>query len=226
MQPMRIRRVAAKAVFGPSFALSHWAERHDVERLIYNPGVHLYYHYTALINAPNTIGAIAAEIPTARSWLDVGCGTGMFARAVRARGGSVSACEHSPLARGIGRLYGIDIAPLDLMRDPPADVAGPFDLAYSFEVAEHLPPHLGDRLVALLARSAPVIVFSAAHPGQYGQGHVNEQEKPYWIERFGRHGYRHDAECSLRVVERITDPKGLGWFIRHNLMVLRRDAPA
>ena len=170
---MRLRRAVAKACFAPSFTLSHWGERHGVDGLTYNPGVHLYSHYTALDNAPQTIRAIAAEIPTARTWLDVGSGTGMFARAVRAQGGSVSACEHSRLARAIGRLYGIHIAPLDLTRDVPVDGPGRFDIAYSFEVAEHLPADLGDRLVELLARSAPVVVFSAAHPGQYGQGHVN-----------------------------------------------------
>jgi len=93
-------------------------------------------------------------------------------------------------------------------------------------VAEHLPPQLGDRVVGLLARSAPVVVFSAAHPGQYGQGHVNEQEKSYWIERFERHGFAYDPDSSRRIVERIADPKGQGWYIRRNLMVLRRAAPA
>ena len=223
---MRLRRAVAKAIFGPSFALSQWGERHGVESLTYNPGVHLFYHYTALNIATQAIGAIAAEIPTAQTWLDVGCGTGMFAKAVRRQGGSVSACEYSRFARTIGGLYGIDIAPLDLTHDLPGDLAGPFDIAYSLEVAEHLPPQLGDRLVALLARSAPVVVFSAAHPGQYGQGHVNEQEKPYWIERFERHGYWHDADSSRRIVERIDDPKGQAWYIRRNLMVLRRAAPA
>src|SRR5215216_2801725 len=223
---MRLRGAVAKAIFAPSFALSHWGERHGVESLTYNAGVHLFYHYTALSIAPQTIRAVAAELPTVRTWLDVGCGTGMFARAVRLQGGSVSACEYSRFSRTIGRLYGIDIAPLDLTRDAPADVAGPFDIAYSLEVAEHLPPQLGDRLVELLARSAPVVVFSAAHPGQYGQGHVNEQEKPYWIERFERHGYWHDPDLSRRIVERIDDPKGQAWYIRRNLMVLRRAAAA
>src|SRR5215207_9389552 len=116
---MRVRRAMARAIFGPSFALSHWGERHDVERLIYNPGVQLFYHYTAIQNAPGTVRAIAAEIPEARSWFDVGCGTGMFARAARGQGRSVTACEHSSVARSIGRLYGIEIAPLDLTRDVP-----------------------------------------------------------------------------------------------------------
>lgn len=73
---MRLRRAVAKAFFAPSFTLSHWGERHGVDGLTYNPDVHLYYHYTALDNAPQTIRAIAAKIPTARTWLDVRSGTG------------------------------------------------------------------------------------------------------------------------------------------------------
>ena len=43
-----------------------------------------------------------------------------------------------------------------------------FDLAVSMEVAEHLPQTCADRYIDLLARLSPVIVFTAAPPGQRG----------------------------------------------------------
>jgi hypothetical protein len=88
------------------------------------------------------------------------------------------AYEYTRLGRLIARLHGI--RPFDLAQPVVVEPAK-CDLAYSFEVAEHLPPELGNRLVAFLAASAPTVVFTAAPPGQGGSGHVNEQERPYWV---------------------------------------------
>lgn len=65
-----------------------------------------------------------------------------------------------------------------------------YRLAVSLDVAEHLPPQLGERLVETGTKAAPRVLFSAAPPGQGGQGHVNEHPKAYWLERFARHGYQ------------------------------------
>jgi hypothetical protein len=62
-------------------------------------------------------------------------------------------------------------------------------LALCLEVAEHLTPAAGDWLVAELCRIADVVVWSAAIPGQGGDGHINEQWPDYWQQRFQQHGY-------------------------------------
>jgi hypothetical protein len=58
------------------------------------------------------------------------------------------------------------------------------------EVAEHLPASGAPSFVADLARLAPVVAFSAAIPGQGGEGHVNEQWPEYWERLFAASGYR------------------------------------
>jgi hypothetical protein len=116
-------------------------------------------------------------------------------------------------------LQRVPSAPFDL-RDtaPPRRRA---DLAYSFEVAEHLPPELGDRLVGFLAATAPLVVFTAAHPGQGGYGHVNEQPQAYWVERFRAAGMEPspDETAALR---RAFAAAGVQapWF-DENVLVLR-----
>jgi hypothetical protein len=40
-----------------------------------------------------------------------------------------------------------------------------------------------------LCELAPVVLFSAAVPGQGGHGHVNEQWPAYWVERFSSLGF-------------------------------------
>src|SRR5262249_27564705 len=64
-----------------------------------------------------------------------------------------------------------------------------FDLTCSLEVAEHLPPACAPRFIATLVDLAPVILFSAAIPGQGGTNHINEQWQSYWGALFKAHGY-------------------------------------
>jgi hypothetical protein len=72
----------------------------------------------------------------------------------------------------------------------PFPVRRRFDLAISLEVAEHLPEKAANNFVKSLTRLAPVVLFSAAAPGQGGVDHINEQWPDYWAERFERQGYR------------------------------------
>ena len=44
------------------------------------------------------------------------------------------------------------------------------------------------RFVEFLTGLAPVVVFSAATPGQTGTGHINEQWPVYWQSAFHEHG--------------------------------------
>ncbi|MCZ8258909.1 MAG: class I SAM-dependent methyltransferase [Beijerinckiaceae bacterium] len=123
------------------------------------------------------------------SMLDVGCGVGTWLKAAE--------------GLGIAGLRGLDgpWVSADQLRIPAEAFERidfeapdwpeirPVDLAISLEVAEHLSPEAGDRLVRYLCRSAPVVLFSAAIPNQGGEGHRNEQWQSYWAERFARDGY-------------------------------------
>jgi len=66
-----------------------------------------------------------------------------------------------------------------------------FPLVYSFEVAEHIPPHRLPRLIRLVAAATSrLLVFSAARPGQRGTGHYSGSllSKRQWIDKFTRAG--------------------------------------
>jgi hypothetical protein len=166
------------------WVLSGVGTRVGIGALTYNPVVFEFFHSTATADAPAVIDAIRTEFPDARAWADVGAGTGAFAAEVKRSGLDVEACEHGRPGRRRARRQGVDSKPFDLAKVPPAQLSGPFDLAYCFEVAEHVPPGLGNQLVGFLAGLAPIVVFTAAPPGQGGIGHINEQPAPYWIERF------------------------------------------
>lgn len=177
--------------FGVGRRLSLLGERLGIHWMTYNPIVFQSFHNAAIESAPKVMAVIADVFPGAKRYLDVGAGTGAYAAAANRMGLEAMACENSSTGREWAIRQGVKSVEFDLARTPPAEVVGPFDLSYCFEVAEHLPPELGDRLVAFLASTSPTVVFTAAAPGQGGTGHINEQPKHYWISRFEKLGMKH-----------------------------------
>jgi hypothetical protein len=206
-----------------NLALNSFGAKHGINWLVYNPIQMYAYHRLAHEAAPGTISAIRGTSPTVRSLVDVGAGSGAYAAEARRQGLLARACEHSLFGRLHARLQGVKSYSLDLGRTPPSALAGPFDLAYCFEVAEHLPPELGERLVEYLSTLAPVVVFSAAHPGQGGRGHINEQPPEHWIRSFARHGFDLDAMSTSVFRERLSQQVGApDWLLQNTLYFSRR----
>jgi hypothetical protein len=202
--------------------LSRLGERLNIHCLTYNPLQFRRFHEGAVRNAPGVIGAIHARFPEAQRYLDVGSGSGAFSAECNRLGLITVACEHGASGRRMAARQGVDCRPFDLTHDPPAAVGGPFDVSICFEVAEHLPPSLGDRLVLFVAGQSPTVVFTAAHPGQGGTGHINEQPKEYWIERFERAGMRYDAESTAWLSAAFVARKVPDKWFEQNITVFRK----
>jgi hypothetical protein len=186
-------RVSRSRYFWPLFEfLTDAGERWDIEWLTYNPLVFAFYHEEAVASAPGVMRTFAHLFPSARRYVDVGAGSGAFAAAAQKLGRQTVAYEHGWFGRLLAKRHAIDVRPLELGCRDAHEADRPFDLAYCFEVAEHLDAALGDDLVRFCATVAPVVVFTAAPPGQGGTGHKNEQPRCYWIDRFDTNGMRYD----------------------------------
>lgn len=207
--------------YGLGRRLSLLGERLGIQWLIYNPIHFWHFHGHALANAPLVIEAILNVFPSVKRVLDVGAGSGGYAAEAKRRGLHVDGCEHSAAGRRVAKKQGLDILAFDLARTPPAFTTPPYDLAYCFEVAEHLPPILGARLIEYLVQQSSIVVFSAAHPGQGGTGHVNEQPKAYWIDAFAKHGYTLDPVKSDLLVHNFRSERVPGAWFAANTMVFR-----
>jgi hypothetical protein len=216
-QPRAFKRVW----YGIGGRISRLGERLGSDWLIYNPIIFQAFHEMALSSAPGVIKTFEEVFPRAKHYVDVGAGSCAFAAEAVRRGHECVACEHSATARRLGRKQGVDVRPFDLTHRPPADLDGPYDLAYCFEVAEHLPASMGSDLVAYLASLAPVVVFTAAPPGQAGHGHINLQPKQYWIDQFERHALRHCPQLSRVIAESFQRHDVVSWLVE-NVMVFER----
>jgi len=124
----------------------------------------------------------------AQSVVDVGCGVGAWLAEFSRHG--VNEClgidgDYVPRARLM--IPQTSFHTCDLASFSPRGRR--FDLACSLEVAEHLPPACAVPFVRSLVELAPVVLFSAAIPGQGGTGHLNEQWQSYWGGLFRDLGY-------------------------------------
>jgi hypothetical protein len=194
-------------------------ERVDLGPFLYRRGVFDVYDGLAANDAEAVIGALRASFPGARTYVDVGAGTGRYVRAAQDLGLAASGLERSGVARRLAReRTAIELAPFSVSRSSP----GPkVDLAYSFEVAEHVPERLAPRLVAFLCACAPTVVLTAATPGQGGVGHVNEQPREYWVDLFARHGFHEDRESCDLFVQALPVEGLTGHWTATNVFVFR-----
>lgn len=150
-----------------------------------------------------------------RSVVDVGCGRGGWLEQAAALGATALTGFDGPwCAPPDGAEPAFRFETVDL--EQPVDVP-PCDLAICLEVVEHLSPDGGQALVRGLCRAAPIVLFSAAQPGQGGPGHVNERPLSHWVRQFEGRG--HVAYDIVR--PRLWDDPAVAWWIRQNTLLFQ-----
>lgn len=165
---------------------------------------------SAAVVAPDVQAIVRAE-----SVIDVGGGEGWWAAAFAELGARAVSIDAGSLHE---RAPGVEHVHHDLRRALPSSLRG-FDLAVCLEVVEHLDHEAGDRLVAELCTIAPVVLFSAAVPGQGGHGHLNEQWPAYWVERFATFGFA----CSGALRWRYWGDERIKYWYTQNLLFATRE---
>lgn len=176
-----------------------------------------YYQLMAAqgIGSAQAIVPLIAETYAPTSAVDVGCSEGYFLDAFKAAGVRDLHGVDGPFNDGRQVLAnGHEFTVVDLQGND-LTLSRKFDLALCLETAEHLDAGYAAALVAGLVKLAPVVVFSAAVPGQFGEGHVNLQYPSYWASLFAEHGFW--PSTGLR--QRIWTDERVSWWYRQNLTV-------
>lgn len=165
---------------------------------------------------------VSAQFYFPESVLDVGCGVGTWMAVAKEMG-----------AKRVKGIEGSWLEKIEKISVPRSEIITSdletewsnnecFDLSISLEVAEHLSPRAGDRLVSQVCKASPLVLFSAAVPGQGGNGHVNEQWPEYWQTRFASNRYR-AIDC---VRPQIWNETNIPWWYRQNIILFAHENKA
>ena len=155
-----------------------------------------------------------------KSVVDVGCGRGAWTLAFSSAGCQTASIDGPWTDMSELTAAGLLTHRMDLSQ--PIQLDETFDLAVCLEVAEHLDRASANALVSSLCKLAPVVLFSAAFPGQRGTHHVNEQLPSWWVDLF--------AQCD-RVPHDLVrprvwnDPTVAYWYAQNTLLFVPRDHP-
>ena len=182
------------------------------------PGALTNAEWEGSLRSARLVVPIVMRLVRLGSVLDVGCGWGSWLKAFQEHGVSV--------VRGFdGSWADQDRLLIDKRNFRTVDLTEPFepgdrfDLAVCLEVAEHLPERAASRLIQTLTRAAPLVLFSAAIPGQGGHGHINEQWPEYWAMLYREHGFRR-----LDPIRRhVWQDDRIEWWYRQNLYLFASD---
>lgn len=166
---------------------------------------------SAMITAPIVTEALG-YVP--QRVIDIGCGEGHWANAFAGLGSDVIGIDGEYTADKT--VLGDRFIPHDISQPLPDHLTGRFDMAICLEVAEHLFDHRAPSFVAELIGLAPIVLFSAAIPGQGGTHHVNERWPSYWVDLFDRQGYKATGALRWEIWD---NPHVENWYCQ-NLMLM------
>ncbi len=166
------------------------------------------------IGSAQIIVPLLVNLVSPKSVVDIGCGRGAWLSAfTEADVEDVLGVDGDYVDRSSLLIEPAKFLPADVTR--PLDLHRRFDLALCLEVAEHLPASAAATLVRSLTALAPVIVFSAAPPGQGGTSHVNEQWPIYWKQHFAEHDF-----MQLDPIRRhVCQHADVAWWYQQNMFV-------
>lgn len=148
-----------------------------------------------------------------RTLIDVGCGQGAWLQVAEKLGVYSHGIDGEYVKREFLLFESIDnFIEHDLEEEIRLNKM--FDLAICLEVAEHLSKERAESFVANLCKLSHSVLFSAAIPGQNGNGHINEQWQSYWSKLFKANGY-----TAYEIRDMFWDDKDVEYWYKQNMVL-------
>ena len=170
-------------------------------------------------DADRILSIVYREFTGLNRVIDVGCGVGTFLRAAKAHGAMhIMGMDGDWVNRSELVISSDAFQSVDLSTPTPMNET--YDLAINLEVVEHLPKESAEQFIHWLCNLAPVILFSAAIPGQGGVGHQNEAWLSYWVVLFEKQGFR---PLDIIRPEIWADQNIYFWYRQNTLVFTKKD---
>lgn len=167
------------------------------------------------LSSAEIIVPILIDLINPNSVIDIGCGLGAWLTVFqkhnikRIIGIDGNYVDRNKLLISKENFFSVDLC-------YPFTVDERFDLAICLEVAEHLPRSSANGFICSITKLAPIILFSAAVPGQWGIHHVNNQWPDYWQDLFNKAGYL--MLDPIRPI--IWKDQRVSWYYRQNCFLV------
>lgn len=152
------------------------------------------------------------------SFLDFGCSTGLYLREVQNRIPTIPAVGFEFSQEAVDSALCKHVYKTDLTEQLEIKKI-PNTLGLCLEVLEHIEDKYWKQVLENMTNSCDKIIFSAAHPGQGGTGHINCRPKIDWIKRFHELGWVVDLDATQHLLHVMKQGYHMGWLAM-NVMVL------
>jgi SAM-dependent methyltransferase len=171
----------------------------------------------AVRSAEQIVPLLNALLPI-KSVVDFECGQGAWLNIWRKAGARVMGIDGPYIEQKYLMIDANEFLAADLSR--PINLGRRFDVVQSLEVAEHLPSSRASEFIDTLTSHRPLVMASAAVPGQGGEHHINEQPLEYWREKFQTRRYV-AIDCVRPKV--IANLQAQHWY-RYNILLYAKES--
>ena len=151
-------------------------------------------------------------------FLDFGCSSGLYLREIKRVLPKIESKGFEFSEEAVNNALCADVIQYDLTNPLMFDKKE-HTLGLCLEVLEHIRDEDFLPVLTNLTNMCDRIIFSAAHPGQGGTGHINCRPKIDWIRRFHALGWVVDLDAPNHIIQFMKQGLHMGWFAM-NAMVL------
>jgi glycosyltransferase involved in cell wall biosynthesis len=189
--------------------------------ILYDEGFHKRIEDEESVQASSIAEWLDAKYKPA-SVIDFGCSTGTYLLPWKWKDKNVVGYENSEPAVEHRLLEEVILQ--DITRVFTKDER--CELSICLEVLEHISEKHENTVIDNICVNTydhGTILFSAAVPGQGGDGHINCRPKEYWLKKFDQHGWAPDCLATEQLITHVRRWAHLGWFV-NNVVIFRKKA--